>query len=274
MSDIYDVIIIGGGPAGCSAALTLRSRGKKVLIVSNGIEQSGLYKAKNIDNYPGIPAVSGAALSKKIRDHAEEMGAEIMPGRVISAMQSGDNFLVAVGTDIKSSSSLIIATGIVQKNAYPGESELLGRGVSYCATCDGMLYRGKKVAVLGFSADSVHEADFLREIGCEVEFFDKKRARKYEILGDDKVETLIADGTKYHVDGIFILRDTVSVDALMPGLDTDNNGIITSRDMSTSIPGVFAAGDCAGKPHQLAKAVGDGNVAALSAAEYLDTKER
>ena len=274
MNEIYDVIIIGGGPAGCSAALTLRSRDKKVLVVSNAIEDSGLYKAKIIDNYPGIPAVSGAELSKKIRDHAEKMGAEIISGRVISSMQSGDNFLVAIGTDVKSASSLIIATGIIQQNVYSGETELLGRGVSYCATCDGMLYKGKKVAVLGFSSDSAHEAAFLKDIGCDVEFFDKKRARKFEILGDDKVESLVADGTEYHVDGVFILRDTVSVDALMPGLETDGNGIKTARDMSTSISGVFAAGDCAGKPHQLAKAVGDGNVAALSAAEYLSFKER
>ena len=269
MDGLYDVIIIGGGPAGCSAAVTLRSRGKSVLIISNSGEQSGLGKAEMVDNYPGIPAVSGAELLSKLRVHAREAGAEIITGRVISAMPSGDRIFVSVGADVKSASALIIATGIVQKSVYPGEVELLGRGVSYCATCDGMLYRNKSVAVLGFSADAEHEARFLEDIGCKVEFFDKTRAKKYEIRGGERVESLLADGEEYSVEGVFILRDTVSVETLMSGLETEGGRIKAVGNMSTSVQGVFTAGDCVGKPYQIAKAVGEGNIAALSAVEYL-----
>lgn len=269
METAHDVIIIGGGPAGCSAALTLRARGKSVLVVSNPSEQSGLYKAERIDNYPGLPAISGAAFSNRVHAQAEGAGVDFIPGRVISAVPSGADFFVSVGSAVESAKALIITTGITQKNAYPGEAELLGRGVSYCATCDGMLYRGKRVAVLGFASDAAHEAEFLESIGCKVEFFGKDRAKKFEIRGTGRVESLVADGEEYKVEGVFILRDTVSVASLLPGLETQAGSIRTQRDMSTSIPGVFAAGDCTGKPYQVAKAVGEGNIAALSAVEYL-----
>lgn len=274
MKPVNDVIIIGGGPAACSAALTLRARGKSVIAVSSGVEASGLFKAERVDNFPGIPAVTGSELLEKMRLHAESVGTQFVQGRVISAMPSGKDFFVSVGADVLSAGALILATGISQKGTYPGEAELLGRGVSYCATCDGMLYRGKSVAVLGFSADSRHEADFLESIGCKVEFFDRARAKKYEIRGSERIESLSADGTEYDVEGVFILRDSVAVSALLPGIALDGSSIKTARDMSTSIPGVFAAGDCTGKPYQIAKAAGEGNIAALSAVEYLNTKEK
>ena len=132
-----------------------------------------------------------------------------------------------------------------------------------------MLYRGKRVAVVGLSEDAPEEAQFLRSIGCEVEYFDKSRARKYEIRGEERADTLVADGVEYAVDGVFILRAGVAPDSLVPGLEIERGAIVTGDDMSTSVSGVFACGDCAGTPYQIAKAVGDGNVAALSAAKYL-----
>ena len=167
--------------------------------------------------------------------------------------------------------SIILCAGITREKLYPGEAEFLGRGVSYCATCDGMLYRGKTVAVVGAGEEAKQDADFLEEIGCTVLRFPQNG--RYEILGGMKADTLRFGGEDHTVDCVFIIKDTVSVTQLVPGLTYENGGIVTDRRMATAVPGVFAAGDCTGKPLQLAKAVGEGNVAALSACDWLDKKD-
>ena len=133
-----------------------------------------------------------------------------------------------------------------------------------------MLYRGKKVAVIGLSADAPEEAEFLRSIGCEVEYFDAARAKKYEIRGGERVEKLVADGKEFDVSCVFILRAGVAPGSLVPGLELDGPHIKVNADMSTSVPGVFAAGDCVGAPYQVAKAAGEGNIAGISAAKYVE----
>ena len=182
----------------------------------------------------------------------------------------GDSFGVAVGNDFYEAGAVILALGITRENLYPGESEFLGRGVSYCATCDGMLYKGKKVALIGSSAEAVEDVRFLREICSEVLHFPKPQ--RFEISGGMKVERLKAGQEEYAVDAVFIIKDSISVSKLADGLEKDKNGILVDRSMATSIPGIFAAGDCTGKPYQLAKAAGEGNIAALSACEYIDKK--
>ena len=164
--------------------------------------------------------------------------------------------------------AVILAPGITREKLYPGEAEYLGRGVSYCATCDGMLYRGKTVALIGGSEEARHDAEFLRGIGCNV--IELPGAARYEIIGTQRAEAVVSGGETYPVDGVFIIKDTVSVANLMPGLERSGAAISVGRGMETSIPGVFAAGDCTGKPYQAAKAVGEGNIAALSACEYID----
>lgn len=264
-----DIVIIGGGPAGISAALTAAQRGRSVLVVSAGPEGSALWKAEKLDNYPGVPSVSGSALMEAMTAQAEAAGVKFMRGRALSVTPFGGSFGIAVGSDYTEASSVILSVGIAVKNTFPGEKEHLGAGVSYCATCDGMLYRNRKVAVVGLSADAPEEAQFLRSIGCEVEYFDRSRASKYEIRGGERADTLAADGKEYKVDGIFILRDGVAPDSLVPGLEISGGAVSVGRDMSTNIPGVFACGDCTGAPYQAAKAVGEGNVAALSASKYV-----
>ncbi len=264
-----DVMIIGGGPAGVSAALTAIQRGHTAAIISTGPEGSALWKAERIDNYPGVPSVKGSELVEALAEQARAAGAEMIHGRALSVTPMGESFGIAVGADFHEARAVILAVGITAKSTFPGEREHLGAGVSYCATCDGMLYRGKRVAVVGLSEDAPEEAQFLRSIGCEVEYFDKSRARKYEIRGEERADTLVADGVEYAVDGVFILRAGVAPDSLVPGLEIERGAIVTGDDMSTSVSGVFACGDCAGTPYQIAKAVGDGNVAALSAAKYL-----
>lgn len=265
-----DILILGAGPAGLSAALTARARGRKVLVVSNPAGTSSLWKAHRIDNYPGMVGLSGSDMLEKMTAEVGSLDIPVVTGRVTGVMPFGKSFMVSVGTDVYTAGALILASGSAQPKPYPGESELLGRGVSYCATCDGMLYRGKNVAVIGLSADAEEEADFLRKIGCMVEYFDRDRAKRYEIRGEGTVSSLLADGTEYPVDGVFILRDTVASTTLLAGLEMDGGHIAVDRSMRTSLPGVFAAGDCTGRPYQIAKAVGEGNIAALSADAYID----
>lgn len=265
----FDILILGAGPAGLSAALTAHARGRKALIVSNPAGTSSLWKARRIDNYPGLVGLSGAEMLERMTAEVRSLDIPVVTGRVTGVMPFGKSFMVSVGTDVYTAGALILASGSAQPKAYPGEAELLGRGVSYCATCDGMLYRGRRVAVIGLSSDAAEEADFLRGIGCEVEFFDRERAKRYEIRGEGTVSSILADGAEYPVDGVFILRDTVASATLLSGLVMDGGHIAVDRAMKTSMPGVFAAGDCTGRPYQIAKAVGEGNIAALSADAYM-----
>lgn len=267
MSDTFDIIIIGGGSAGLSAAVTARNRGKRVAVVTNPVETSSLYKAERVTNYPGYTAISGSELADIFYKQLESCGAELIHGRALSVTPLGGSFGVAVANEFYTAAAVILAVGITRERLYPGEAELLGRGVSYCATCDGMLYKGKTVALIGNNREAFDDADFLRGIGCNVLHF--KENLRYEIRGGMKADTLIAGGEEHPVDGVFIIKDSISVSKLLDGLEYENGAIVTKRDMSTSIPGVFACGDCAGKPYQLAKAAGEGNIAALSACEYI-----
>ena len=267
MDQIYDVIVIGGGAAAASAALTLRNRGKSALVISNKMDTSSLWKAERITNYPGLPAMSGEEMSVLFRRQIEESGAVLVTGRALSVLPMGDSFGVAVGSDYYMGRSVILALGITREKLYPGEAEFLGRGVSYCATCDGMLYRGKTVAVVGTGEEAKEDADFLEGIGCTVlRFFTNG---KYEVKGGLKADTLVFAGEEHKVDCVFIIKDTVSVAKLVPGLEYEQGGVAVDRQMRTNVPGVFAAGDCTGKPYQLAKAAGEGNIAALSACDYM-----
>ncbi len=269
---MYDIIIIGGGPAGVSAALTAKNRGKSVLVISNDSSGSDLYKTKHIGNYPGLSNISGSGLVDAFRKQLEEAEVEVMTARVLSAMAMGESFYVSVGADNYQCRAIILSTGTARRHAYPGENEFLGKGVSYCATCDGMLFRGKNVAVIGLSDYAQEEAEFLRSIDCQVEFFDKARAKKYEIKGDERVTSLVADGVEYPVSGVFILRSTIAPESLIAGLEIIDGHIAVNPRMETSVPGVYAAGDCIGRPYQIARATGQGNTAAIAASEFLDKK--
>ena len=271
MADSFDIIIIGGGIAGVSAALTCVSRGKTVGVIANPYETSNLYKAEKVTNYPGIKEISGPEFAALLHEQLLERGTEEIRGRALSVLPFGERFGVAVGTAFYEAGAVILAAGITREKLYPGEAEFLGRGVSYCATCDGMLYRGKTVALVGNNREAEEDAKFLEDIGCKVLRFAENG--RYEISGGVKADTLKFRGEEYKVDCVFIIKDTVSVTRLVPGLEVEKGGIVTDRRMATNLPGVFAAGDCTGKPYQLAKAVGEGNIAALSACEYLDSSK-
>ncbi len=279
----YDIVVLGSGPAGLSAAVAARGRNKSVLVVGNRWQDSPLARAERVDNYLGLPGVTGMELLEQFRRHAEELGADFVLGRVISLM-AWNGFHLTVGSELYEGETLVLAPGVVRQAKYPGEAEYLGRGVSYCATCDGMLYRGKPVAVVGRSGDAPREAAYLKSLGCQVVYVAPKRptalepdipfiqANRLEIAGAQTVTTLVADGAPIPCSGVFILRDAVAPTDLLPQLETLGGSIRVDRSMATSIPGVFAAGDCTGGPLQVSKAVGEGLIAALSAAEFLDRR--
>ena len=279
---MYDIAVIGGGPAGLSAAVQARVRNKSVLVVSGDDRDNPLRKTQRIDNYLGFPQVSGQELLDRFQTHAAQMGVEQKTGRVLNIMSMGDTFYLSIGSEMEQARAIILATGVVWANKYPGEVELLGSGVSYCATCDGMLYRNKEVVVVGKAVDAPHEANYLHTLGCQVTYVAQQppegldpaipfvQANRLEVEGEQTVTGLRADGSLLPCSGIFILREAVAPTDLLPGLETENGAIRVDRRMATSIPGVFAAGDCTGEPLQVSKAVGEGLTAALSAAEYLD----
>ena len=279
---MYDIAVIGSGPAGLSAAVQARVRNKSVLVVGGDDRDNPLYKTPRIENYLGFPQVSGQALLEQFRVHAQEMGVERKEGRVLNIMPMGDTFYLSIGSDMKQARAIILATGVVWANKYPGEAEYLGRGVSYCATCDGMLYRGKEVVVVGKAADAPQEANYLQELGCKVTYVSDKapdglrpdipfvKAPRVEIAGGAAVEGVKAGSAAIPCEGVFILRPSVAPTDLLPGLVLEGGYIRVDRNMATSVPGVFAAGDCTGQPLQVSKAVGEGLVAGLRAAEYVD----
>ena len=267
----YDIIVLGGGPAGLSAAVAARGRNKSVLVVGNRWQDSPLARAERVDNYLGLPGVTGTELLEQFRRHAEELGADFVLGRVISLM-AWNGFHLTVGSEIYEGETLILAPGVVRQAKYPGETEYLGRGVSYCATCVGMLYRGKPVAVVGYTDTARQEAEFLQKIGCSVTYFD--RPKQCEIRGDGRVESVTCDGRTIPAEGVFILRPTMAPTELFPGLAVEQGYVTVDRRMATNLPGLFAAGDCTGGPLQVSKAAGDGLIAGQSAAAWAAAQER
>ena len=277
----YDILVLGSGPAGLAAAVAARGRGKSVLVIGNRWQDSPLARAERVDNYLGLPAGSGKDLLAQFYDHAVKAGADFVTGRAVSMMVYGGVF-ATVGSQVYDGKALILAPGVQRQAKYPGEETYLGRGVSYCATCDGMLYRGKPVAVAGRSPDAPLEANYLKSLGCQVTYVAAQRPEgldgdipfvrgsRLAVIGEQAVTALEVDGAKLPCAGVFILRQAVAPTDLLPQLETENGVIRVDRTMATNLPGVFAAGDCTGGPLQVAKAVGEGHVAALSACAWLE----
>ena len=281
-----DIAIIGTGPGGVSAAITATLRNRKVILLGNRGLSGKMAKAHEIRNYPGLPAVSGENLAKAFRAHLDNMGIEITEKRVSAVYAMGDYFAIQADEDMLEADTVILACGVTQSKPLPGEEELLGRGVSYCATCDASLYRGKAAAVVGYSAEEESEAAFLSEVCSEVLYFpmykgDPVLPEKVKVIREkvtavargEQGMTVSTEGGSYGADGVFILREAVAPGQLVPGLETEGAHVKVNRRMETSIPGIFACGDITGTPYQYVKAAGEGNVAALSAVGWLDRKK-
>ena len=215
------------------------------------------------------------------------VGVTVTEDKITAAYNLGDYYGLQGAETIYEASTLILATGMIPGKLLPGEEALLGRGVSYCATCDAALYRGKTVAVIGYSPKEEHEAAFLSEIAACVNYFPMYkeleslpenvrviREKPLEIRQENGLRQVVTAESTYGFDGVFILRDSISPGQLVPGLEIENNHVKVDRTMATNLPGCFACGDVVGLPYQYIKSAGEGNVAALSAAAYLDMKKR
>ncbi|PHV71970.1 thioredoxin reductase [Sporanaerobium hydrogeniformans] len=287
MNTHYDIAIIGTGPAGLSAAINAKVRNKKFILFGNDHLSMKLEKAHQINNYLGFPGITGQQMQTLFQEHLKEMEIEITEKKVTNIYHMGDYFSILANNEIFESKTIILATGVQVGKRFEGEDTFLGRGVSYCATCDGNFYRGKVVTVIAYDKKEEEEANFLADIANKVYYIpmyreevevDKKieviRDRPVEIIGVQQVTKLIMQNRELDTDGIFILRDTISPSTLLPGLETNENHVKVDRLMQTSLPGCFAAGDIVGKPYQYIKAAGEGNIAALSAASYVDAKAK
>ena len=260
---MYDVIVIGAGPAGLSAAINVRQRGGNVAVIGLPMENNPLWKAERIDNYPGMPGVNGEQMLTAFYQHARDAGAEMIENRVLATYYQDGLWMVSAGPDVYTAYALVFAGGITRGRPFEGEEAHIGMGVSYCATCDGMLYRGRDVAVIGFGAADRREAEYLEEIGCHVTYLEKPR--QVEIVGDGQVSGLIADGEEFSVSCVFILRPSLAPSSLFPQIELEGNYIRTDRMMATNLPALFAAGDCTGRPLQIAKSIGEGMIAGQNA---------
>lgn len=283
---VYDVAVVGGGPAGLSAALTARVRNKSVVIFEHMGFSAKLQRAADIPNYLGLPNLSGKELMERMAEHCLAAGPELVKEKVTQIFP-GDVFTLLTPQDVYEAKTVILAIGVSPAELLAGEKGLLGQGVSYCATCDGMLYREKEVAVVAYAAEAEHEAAFLSEICSKVLYFPQ-----YKPVGSlppnvqicsgkpkgvaAKEDRFVLQHTKGQVeaDGIFILRETDPVENLLAEVELCKDAIKVSHTQKTSVPGVFAAGDCTGKPWQITVAVGEGNAAAHAAISYLAAKEK
>lgn len=287
---MLDCIIVGSGVAGISAALTLKANGKSFLLIGSPTVSEKVEKAELICNYPGLSCVTGKAFSAALQAQLADAEIPVKNEKVSGVYALKDKFsLLTQENNAYESRTVILACGVESVRSIQGEEEFLGRGVSYCATCDGFLYKGKKIAVLCTSKRMEHEIEYLAGLaekvylipiykGAEISLPNveiiqrmplriegKKRAEKLcfakPIYGNGETELCI--------DGIFMLKDSVSPAVLVGGLQTQNGHVVVGRDTSTNIKGLFAAGDCTGRPYQYAKAAGEGNVAAHTVTEYL-----
>jgi thioredoxin reductase (NADPH) len=278
-----DILIVGCGPAGLSAAINTTIRNKKTLIYGGDFCSPKLNKAPHISNYLGFWDITGEELRQKYLEHVRSLGISIEKQRIDNIYPAPGNITVVSKGKMISAKALILAIGLQNPRYLPGEESLLGKGVGYCATCDGPLYKGKRVAVIGYTKEGEEEANFLADLAQEITYLPLYeglgelndnikvvKAKPKSILGKEKLQGLETEGETLELDGLFIIRESVPPAQILPGLQIEKNAIIVDRSMATNIEGIFAAGDCTGAPYQLAKAVGEGTVAGLSAASYVD----
>lgn len=280
---MYDVAIIGTGPAGISAAINLKLHNKEFIWFGSKALSDKVQKSEKIANYPGVAMVSGEELNKKFLSQIDELGIEITEKMVTNIGSTRRCYMLLADNEIYEAKAVILATGAGAAKGLEGEERLLGHGVSYCATCDGFLYKNKTIAIFCGAERFEHEVKYLAEIadkvylytpyasdGLSIDNVEKLEKPIKEVCGENKAEAIcLTDGQKINVDGVFFMRNAVRPAALMNSLEMEGAHIKVDRSCATNKKGCFACGDCTGRPYQLTKAVGEGNIAAHSVLEFL-----
>ncbi len=300
MAEIYDTAIIGGGPAGLSAALNLKRRGREFLWFGDKGLSAKIEKAEEIVNYPGVGRITGAELNHRFMEQMREMDITLTEQKVTNILMTEGVYRLLADEDIYEARTVLLAIGAAAAKGFHGESAFLGRGVSTCATCDGGLYKGKTIAVFLGDPGEEDEVRYLAGLAEHV-YLDMplpphkppkggpkmpphmqrlldSLPENVELLpvsidrveGAERVEAIVLqDDKKIAVDGVFCLRSATAPEELLPDLSLDGPHIVVGRSMETNLPGCYAAGDCTGMPYQIATAVGEGNAAAHSILKYL-----
>lgn len=304
--EVRDIIIIGGGPAGLTGAIYAARSLRKAAVIEKGIPGGQIAMTDIIENYPGFPdGISGMELMQRFEEQAKRFGAEFINLFEVKTLETKEDLKIIKGADGRSFASkvVIIATGQDPKPLnVPGEDRLVGKGVSYCATCDGAFFKNMEVAVVGGGNSAIQEAIFLTRFASRVVVIhrrDQLRADKIlqkkafenekisflwdsvvvEVLGNDKVTGLKVRNVKtddvkeVNVDGVFVFIGYTPNTSFLKGIvELDKNGyVITDENLQTNVPGIFAAGDVrANTLKQVAVAVGEGALAATNAERYLE----
>lgn len=301
---IYDVIIAGAGPAGMTAAVYTSRANLSTLMIERGMPGGQMANTEDVENYPGFESILGPDLSTKMFEHAKKFGAEYAYGDIKEIIDNGDVKTVVAGSKQYKAYSVIISAGAEYKKVgVPGEKELSGRGVSYCAVCDGAFFKGKELYVIGGGDSAVEEGVYLTRFASKVTIVhrrDELRAQKIlqdRAFANEKVDfiwnhtikaindkegkvgsvTLVSTQTgeeqELPADGVFIYIGMIPLSKPFTNLGiTNENGYIeTNERMETKVPGIFAAGDIREKTlRQIVTATGDGSIAAQSAQHYVE----
>ncbi|WP_216831254.1 thioredoxin-disulfide reductase [Alkalihalobacterium elongatum] len=302
---IYDVVIAGAGPAGMTAAVYTSRANLSTVMVERGIPGGQMANTEDVENYPGFDHILGPDLSNKMFEHAKKFGAEYAYGDIKEIVDGEDYKIVKAGSKEFKAKAVIVTTGAEYKKiGVPGEKELSGRGVSYCAVCDGAFFKGKELVVVGGGDSAVEEAVYLTRFATKVTIVhrrDQLRAQKIlqqRAFDNEKVDfiwnhtvkeindadgkvgsvTLVSTETgeerEFKTDGVFIYIGMLPLNAAVQNLGITNGDgyILTNDEMETKVPGIFAAGDIREKTlRQIVTATGDGSIAAQSAQHYIET---
>lgn len=300
---MYDIIVVGAGTAGLTAAIYGQRAGKSVLLLEEGMYGGQIINSPEIENYPGIPKVSGYQFAMNLYEQATSLGAKLETGKVIELQEQGDIKRVITNDAIYDCGAVILATGVKKQNlGIDREETLIGRGISYCAACDGAFFKEKKVAVVGGGNTALGDADYLANACEQVYLIHRReefrgddslvqRVKKRDnvtfllntvvekLVGEERLEqiqirnTVTEESWELELSGLFVaVGQKPENQAFQTLIALDDSGyIIASEDCKTNVPGIFAAGDCRTKVlRQLTTAAADGAVAAMTACEYLN----
>ena len=279
----YELIILGSGIAGYSAALTAKNLKLNFLWMGDRVFGKKTGKAEYVRNYPAFKG-NGSDFVRALEEQRVYEGIELCEKRIDGIYKEKSGFTLTAGKESFSSRAVILATGVELSGGFG--DEFVGRGLSYCAVCDGALYQGKRIAAVLYAEEEKEEAEYLAGFAREVLLFTDLsvtfkaenirviKERPKSLSGNFRLEKFITDRAEYEVDGVFLLGKSAPPSSLCGGLKTEGAHVIVNRDVSSNLAGLFAAGDVTGKPYQFVKAAGEGCAAAYSVKAYLNSSEK